>query len=398
MIGINSKQTLGKYAFLHLGFRPFFIGATGFAFLSTLLWMGIYVLGWKLQPKHFAPITWHAHEMIYGYSMAVIAGFLLTAVKTWTDVQTLNGYPLLSLFLFWIVVRLLPFFSGIASIEIVALMDNLFILFLIVAVAAPLLKVRQWRNMSMMALLLLLLASNVVFYLGVLGIITNGILLGLYSGLYLILTLIFIMGRRVIPFFIERGVGYPVKLKNWKWIDISSLVTFLLFWIADLIVLSSSITAGLAGLLFFIHGIRLFGWHTPGIWKKPLLWILYLAYTLIVVGFALKAIGIVYGISPYLAVHAFAFGGIGMMTLGMMARVSLGHTGRSVHDPPGSLNVIFITLFSGAVVRVIFPLLDISLYALWIALSQTLWMGAFGMFLYIYFPILIYPRIDGRYG
>jgi uncharacterized protein involved in response to NO len=87
-----------------------------------------------------------------------------------------------------------------------------------------------------------------------------------------------------------------------------------------------------------------------------------------------------------------------MMTLGMMARVSLGHTGRSVHDPPGSLNVIFITLFSGAVVRVIFPLLDISLYALWIALSQTLWMGAFGMFLYIYFPILIYPRIDGRYG
>jgi len=398
MIGINSKQTLGKYAFLHLGFRPFFIGATGFAFLSTLLWMGIYVLGWTLQPKHFAPITWHAHEMIYGYSMAVIAGFLLTAVKTWTDVQTLNGYPLLSLFLFWIVVRLLPFFSGIASIEIVALMDNLFILFLIVAVAAPLLKVRQWRNMSMMALLLLLLASNVVFYLGVLGIITNGILLGLYSGLYLILTLIFIMGRRVIPFFIERGVGYPVKLKNWKWIDISSLVTFLLFWIADLIVLSSSITAGLAGLLFFIHGIRLFGWHTPGIWKKPLLWILYLAYTLIVVGFALKAIGIVYGISPYLAVHAFAFGGIGMMTLGMMARVSLGHTGRSVHDPPGSLNVIFITLFSGAVVRVIFPLLDISLYALWIALSQTLWMGAFGMFLYIYFPILIYPRIDGRYG
>ncbi len=398
MIGINSNQALEKYAFLNLGFRPFFIGAAGFAFLSTLLWMGIYVLGWTLQPKHFTPITWHAHEMIYGYSIAVIAGFLLTAVKTWTDVQTLNGYPLLSLFLFWIVVRLSPFFSGIASIEIVALMDNLFILFLIVAVAAPLLKVRQWRNISMIALLLLLLASNVVFYLGVLEIITNGILIGLYSGLYFILTLIFIMGRRVIPFFIERGVGYPVKLMNWKWIDISSLVIFLLFWIADLIVLSLSITAGLAGLLFVIHGIRLFGWHTPGIWKKPLLWILYLAYTLIVVGFALKAIGIVYGIPPYLAVHAFAFGGIGMMTLGMMARVSLGHTGRSVHDPPRSLNVIFITLFSGALVRVIFPLLDISLYALWIALSQTLWMAAFGMFLYIYFPILIYPRIDGRYG
>jgi uncharacterized protein involved in response to NO len=86
MIGSNSNQTIGKYAFLHLAFRPFFIGATGFAFLSTLLWMGIYGLGWTLQPKHFAPITWHAHEMIYGYSIAVIAGFLLTAGKTWTDV------------------------------------------------------------------------------------------------------------------------------------------------------------------------------------------------------------------------------------------------------------------------------------------------------------------------
>ncbi|MDP6180789.1 MAG: NnrS family protein, partial [Desulfatiglandales bacterium] len=101
-------------------------------------------------------------------------------------------------------------------------------------------------------------------------------------------------------------------------------------------------------------------------------------------------------ISPYLAVHAFAFGGIGMMTLGMMARVSLGHTGRNVHAPPGPLNVIFITLFFGALIRVIFPLLDNSLYAQWIALSQTLWMVAFGMFLYIYFPILIYPRMDGR--
>jgi uncharacterized protein involved in response to NO len=398
MISGNNKQVSEKYAFLHLGFRPFFIGATGFAFLSTLLWMGIYGLGWTLQLKHFAPITWHAHEMVFGYSTAVIAGFLLTAEKNWTGIQTLSGYPLLSLFLIWIAARLLPFFNGIVSIELVALMDNLFIIFLSFAVAGPLLKVRQWRNIGMVVILLLLLASNVVFYLGLLGIFSNGISTGLYSGLYLILTLVFIMGRRVIPFFIERGVGYPVKLINWKWIDVSSLVIFLLFWIADLITVSSTLAAVLAALLFFIHGIRLFGWHTSGIWKKPLLWILYLGYGWIVLGFALKAVGVVYAISPYLAVHAFAFGGIGMMTLGMMARVSLGHTGRNVHDPPRILNVIFMTLFCGALVRIIFPLFDSSLYASWVALSQILWMGAFGMFLFICFPILIYPRIDGRFG
>ncbi len=398
MIDVDRKQVVEKYAVLNLGFRPFFIGASAFAFLSTLLWMGIYVLGWTLQPKHFSPITWHAHEMIFGYSIAVIAGFLLTAVKNWTGVQTLNGYPLLCLFLFWIAARLLPFFSDLVSLDILALVDNLFIFFLIFAVVVPLLKVRQWRNMGIIAILLLVLASNVIFYLGIIGILPNGIHIGLYSGLYLILALIFTMGRRIIPLFIEGGVGYPVKLKNWKWIDISSLVTFLIFWIADLIVPSLTITAGLAGLLFVIHGIRLFGWYTSGIWKKPLLWVLYIAYALIVLGFGLKTAGIVYGISPYLAVHAFAFGGIGMMTLGMMARVSLGHTGRNVHVPPRSLNAIFITLFCGALVRIIFPLLDNSLYTLWIALSQILWMTAFGMFLFIYFPILIYPRIDGRYG
>ncbi|MFQ5684940.1 MAG: NnrS family protein, partial [Candidatus Binatia bacterium] len=101
MVVTSEGESAVKYAFLHLGFRPFFLGAAGFALLSTVLWMGIYIMGWAILPKHFAPITWHSHEMIFGYGVAVIAGFLLTAVKNWTEVQTLNGYPLLSLFLFW---------------------------------------------------------------------------------------------------------------------------------------------------------------------------------------------------------------------------------------------------------------------------------------------------------
>jgi len=140
------------------------------------------------------------------------------------------------------------------------------------------------------------------------------------------------------------------------------------------------------------------GWHTKGLWHKPLLWVLYLAYGWIVLGFALKVSAFAFGISPFLAIHAFAVGGIGMMTMGMMARVSLGHTGRDVLEPPSALFWIFAILFMGTVIRVIFPLLNPVHYILWIGLSQVLWMISFSVFLMLYLPILVSPRIDGKPG
>jgi uncharacterized protein involved in response to NO len=389
-----------QFAFLHLGFRPFFLGASSFAILAILVWMGIYALGWKMSFAHFAPMTWHAHEMIFGYSIAVMAGFLLTAIKNWTGRQTIHGYPLLGLFLVWIAARILPFFGEFVPLGIIALIDNLFIVLLSVAVFLPLIKAKQWMNVALVSILPLLLISNIVFYLGVAGELTKGISYGLYAGLYLIISLIFLMGRRVIPFFIEKGVNKdcPVHIKNWRWIDSSHLIILSLFVIADLNNPYSYFTAGLAGLLCLVHGIRLIGWHTPGIWKKPLLWILYLGYASIVVGFALKALVVVSDISIYLAVHAFAFGGIGLITMGMMARVALGHTGRNVFDPPRSLFWIFALLFSGTLIRVFFPLIDSSFYLVWITLSQLFWVMGFASFLYLYFPMLISPRIDGRMG
>ena len=398
MSEIYKKTTGSPPVFLQMGFRTFFLGAAGFAFFSVLLWMGMYAWGWALQPKHLAPVMWHAHEMVFGYSIAVVTGFLLTAVKNWTGIQTLQGYPLLGLFFCWMAARLLPFFGGIISLEVVAITDNLFLLLLLFSVVSPLVKVKQWRNNGIAAIMLLFLISNGVFYLGALGIMPNGMHYGLYSGFYLILTLIFIMGRRVIPGFIERGVDSPVRLKNRKWLDVAVLVIFLLFWVAELLIPFSLLSAGLAGVLFVLHSIRLWGWHTPELWRKPLLWVLFLAYALIVLGFALKAVSAVYAIFPYLAIHAFAFGGIGMMTLGMMSRVSLGHTGRNLREPPQSLFWVFSTLFCGTLIRVIIPLLAPSHYPLWIVLSQILWLLAFGMFLLIFVPILISPRIDGRTG
>jgi uncharacterized protein involved in response to NO len=396
IVNLEPTKDVGKFAFLHLGFRPFFLGASGFAVLSMLMWMAIYIFGWNVQFKYFSTMTWHAHEMIFGYTLAVAAGFLLTAIKNWTNLQTIHGYKLLSLFLLWLLARCLPYLEG-GSI-FTAIIDNLFIILLIIAVALPLLKAKHWKSLAFVLILVFLLFSNIVFYLGAFKVITNGEHYGLYMSLYLILGLIFIMGRRVIPFFIERGVDETIQVKNWSWIDKSHLPIFIVFGITDLIEPYSYLTAVLAGLLGLIHTVRLYGWYTKGIWKKTLLWILYLSYVFIVLGFVLKALSIFAGISVYLSVHAFTFGGIGLITIGMMSRVSLGHTGRLVSNPPQSLFWIFGLLLCGAIIRVIFPLIDNSLYIYWMGLSQILWIIGFAWFFFIYFPMLIYPRTDGRYG
>lgn len=398
MLNIQENQPPKGFALFNLGFRPFFLGAAGFAVVATLMWMGIYVFGWAIRLQAFPPVTWHAHEMIFGYSLAVIAGFLLTAVKNWTGHQTVQGFSLCLLFLLWLTGRILPFFGDIISVQLLAVIDNLFILFLILATAIPVIKARQWSHTGIISILFLMLMSNLLFYAGVLGIISRGVNWGLYSGLYLIIALIFLMGRRVIPFFIEKGVGYTVQLKNRLWLDISSLLFLIFFWAADLFILNQWLTASLAGILCLLHGMRMVGWHTHGIWKKPLLWVLYLAYGSLVLGFGLKAASLFLGTSPYLAVHAFAFGGIGMMTLGMMSRVSLGHTGRNVLDPPPALFWVFSILGLGALFRVILPIIFPAQYTLWIGASQILWIISFTLFCIIFLPILWKPRTDGVYG
>jgi uncharacterized protein involved in response to NO len=387
LIRIESRKAGG--AWLELGFRPFFLGAAGFAVFSVLVWMGVFVFGWTIRLNGLPPVTWHAHEMIYGYTLAVVAGFLLTAIRNWTRRPTIHGLPLLLLFLLWAAGRLVPFLGESVPLEFAAATDTLFIVVLLVSAAWPVVQARQWEQLGILSILALMLAGNLTFYLGALQLLPNGVFWGLYSGLYLILALIFKMGRRVIPTFIEVGAGYPVRLKNWPWVDLSSLFVFLLFWVADLLTPNGAVVAALAGLLFMLHGVRLAGWYTPGIWKKPLLWVLYLAYGSLTAGFALKVAVFVFQVSPYLAVHAFTVGGIGMMTLGMMARVTLGHTGRSVLNPPAGVFWMFAILFSGAIVRVLFPLLDHSHYVVWIGLSQALWIMAFVLFLSVYAPMLV---------
>ncbi|HEU4708851.1 MAG TPA: NnrS family protein, partial [Methylophilaceae bacterium] len=141
-----------------------------------------------------------------------------------------------------------------------------------------------------------------------------------------------------------------------------------------------------------------YGWHTPGIWKKPLLWSLYVSLLFIDLGFLLFALNAVIGVPRLLAVHAFAVGGVGLITLAMMSRVSLGHTGREIGQPPLTASIALGILILAAVFRVIVPIFAIQQYPLWIAISQGLWILAFALFTLRYLPILIAPRVDGRPG
>lgn len=393
----NPSSPSTGFALWQLGFRPFFLAAGLFAIISMGLWMGIYAFELPFSTTGISVYQWHAHEMIYGYSMAVIAGFLLTAVRNWTNQATASGGSLMTLVGLWAAARIAMLF-GDRFIVVACIFDILFILGLMIAVAMPIIEAKQWKQLGVLSKLVLLALGNICFYLGANGMFMAGTYWGLYGGLLLVVGLILMIGRRVIPFFIERGVGYPVQVFNAKWIDLSSMVLFLLFFIAELFLDAPRFTFAMAGALFILTSIRLFGWHTPGIWKKPLLWSLFVSLLFIDIGFLMFALNVVYNVPRLLAVHAFAVGGIGLITLGMMARVSLGHTGRDIGNPPATVAIGCGALIVAAIFRVLVPLFAMEQYQLWISVSQAFWILAFALFVISYLPILIHPRVDGRPG
>lgn len=388
-----------RFALSHLGFRPFFLLAGLYAVLVVGLWTWLYQFDMAALPTATfgGPFAWHGHTLIFGYAMAVIAGFLLTAVRNWTGVQTARGPALLVLAGLWLGGRVAALF-GDPGLVIMALFDLAFTLWLLTALARPIRKARQWAQLAVIGKVALLGASNGLFYLGAFDLLDGGQYLGLYSGVYLVLSLVLMMGRRVIPFFIERGLDSAFTPVNRIWLDRLALLLLLAFWLVEVFLQWSRVAAGLAAGLAVAHGVRWAGWHTPALWRKPLLWVLMLAYGWIVIGFALRALAGFTPLGPEAALHAFTYGGIGLMTLGMMTRVALGHTGRNVFDPPRILGVLFAFLTIGALVRVAGPLLWPALNPIWMGASQVLWIAAFGGFTMVYAPMLVRPRIDGHHG
>ena len=193
-------------------------------------------------------------------------------------------------------------------------------------------------------------------------------------------------------------------MKNSKFLDLSSLFLLLFFAIVDLAMPHHWISGILAALLVLVHGVRFYNWYSHLIWSKPLVWVLMVGYGWIITGFLLTALATllpyigVNSISHFIALHAFTYGAIGIITSGMMARVSLGHTGRNIFEPPNSLHWIFGLLLGGSIARVILPLFLPEQVITFILISQLLWIISFALFCIEYIPLLIKPRVDNRPG
>jgi uncharacterized protein involved in response to NO len=328
------KNNLKIPPILRLGFRPFFLLGSLYAVLVMLAWMGVYQGWWPVTMKQLPATTWHAHEMIYGFALAVVAGFLLTAVKNWTGVQTAHGWRLLMLVLFWMMARVGALVNSPVSEWLMFVGDVLFALFLIFEISWPIVRARKWEQIGVLAKVVLLGLSSILFYVGLLGWHEQALHWGLYSGLYLILGLIITMGRRVIPFFIERGVDSKIELTNIRLIDQTAIPVFLIFYVLEVFTTYKVLSSLMALVLCLFYLVRLRLWHHRDIWKKPLLWSLYLSQVFITVGFLMLGLRMFVDVPGFLAIHALAYGGIGLVTTGMMARVSWGHSGRDVFNPP----------------------------------------------------------------
>jgi uncharacterized protein involved in response to NO len=387
------------FSIFESAFRPFFILAGISSLFYMIIWTAYYSFKLNLSFQSISPTMWHAHEMLFGYTAAVIAGFLLTVEKYWLGVVINKKFLLISLLTLWVLARVLisaPLISGISYL-FGAIIDCLFLIVLTIRVLYPIISTKAWGKIGLAAHLAILAACNIICYLGLFGIVPNGQRLGVYSALYIVISFIILMGRRMIPIFVRNALmEYKFEPKNHRVIDILSMLFIILFFILELFFNSGKIVLIIAGMLAVLYSVRLYGWYSNKIWDKPLLWVMFAAYSWIVVGFALIFLSQYFDIPYFLSIHSFTYGAIGIMTIGFMSRVILGHTGRNVFDPPNIVFWIFTLLLSGAVLRVFFPLIDISNYRIWIGASQLLWILSFLIFAVVFFPMLLRPAIEKK--
>lgn len=384
-----------NYPIFALGFRVFFALAGLFALLSIALWASIFD-GSVVIDNYFPGNYWHAHEMLLGYSVAVIAGFLLTAVKNWTGIQTLYGNKLAGLSLLWIYGRIIPFYSELLPDLLIALIDFSFLPVLAFFVAEPIIQSKNYKNLFFIALLLLMTLGNALIHAEILGFSENTAQSGLLLVITIITLVILIIAGRIFPFFTERGIKGVMAIRNptLDGLAISSSALVFILLVFDISGIFLFICAVLAVIA---NSVRVAGWYVQRIWYVPLLWVLYMGYGWIILGFGFVALASFSLIQSSLAIHAFTVGGIGVLTLGMMARVSLGHTGRAL-KASNTLAIAFVLINLASLFRVFMPALIPQGYSSFLMISTYCWLAAFSLFIFIYTPILSSARADGQSG
>ncbi|MDD5266193.1 MAG: NnrS family protein [Methylococcales bacterium] len=378
-----------------LGFRVFFALAGLSALVLIVLWNAIFK-GALTVDNYFAPNYWHAHEMLLGYSVAVIAGFLLTAVKNWTGQPTLTGDKLAGLALLWLYGRILPFYAGLLPDALIAAIDFSFLPVLAYQISKPIMQAKHFKSLIFIGLLLLLTLGNGLLHAEILGLSQNTASTGIQLIVATIILLILIIAGRVFPFFIERGLHGTLLIRS-PLLDALSIGSAVAVFALQLWGVSGTFLALTAIFAVIVNIARLSAWYVHRIWYVPLLWILYAGYGWIVIGFILTVFSAYAWVSATLALHAFTAGGIGVLTLGMMARVSLGHTGRALRAS-NAMAIAFVLINFAVLLRVLLPLALSGWYTLLIYGSTLSWLAAFSLFMFVYAPILTSPRIDGQEG
>ncbi|WJW75451.1 NnrS family protein [Thiohalobacter sp. IOR34] len=387
-------KTMPGLAPLALGFRPFFLVGG----LAALVLLGLWLAVWgNLLPAsgYYGAIGWHAHEMLFGYTAAVVAGFLLTAVRNWTGIGTPTGLPLGLLVLLWLLGRLLPFLAPAQGV-LIAVVDLAFLPALALALARPLFGAEARHNRIMLLFLAGMILANVYIHLDALGWVEGLARQGQQLMLFMVLFLLMTIGGRVLPFFTEAAIPGAEAARR-PAVEKATVGLALALVLAQAGYPEPRLIGVIATLLGLVQLVRLWGWFDRRALGIPVLWVLHSGYLWLGVGFLLLGAAGFGRFAPNLALHALTVGAIGVFTLGMMARVSLGHTGRMMQTAP-AVNLGFVLLNLAALLRVFGPLLVSESYNLWVNLAGGLWLLAFALFVWVYTPILLRARVDGRPG
>ena len=384
------------------GFRFFFL-FSGIAAVGLLgAWLGVLVTGeW---PEHAVGASaWHAHEMLFGTVVAAVAGFLLTAVPSWTGTKAVSGAPLMALAALWIAGRVAVFpWTGMPE-PVAAVIDIAFLPGLGLALARPLVAAGKWRNSAFLILIGLMTAANLLIHLDWLELLDGGADAGFALGLGVVLMMVTVIGGRIVPAFTRNGLGKAgpsnvvLGVRSWPMVERSVLVLTLALIPAAMLAPDSVVTGLIALAAAVAHAVRLAGWQGWKAWRSPILWILHVGYLWVPVALSLRGLHALAGLPAAAGTHAMTVGAFATLILAVMSRASLGHTGRPLVVSRVTV-AAYVLLTVAAVARTVSPLLPVEW--VWAALqwSGYAWVAAFTLYLVAYAPVLLSPRADGRPG
>ncbi|GIU16522.1 short-chain dehydrogenase [Shewanella colwelliana] len=403
MLNIDDPKEVEKTpAIWRLGFRPFFLGGAALAMLYIPLWLVTwYIPEFSLFREQFwvrvVPLWWHPHELLFGFALAIVCGFLLTSVQTWTNQPSMKGWPLAFTFSCWLMARLLLLAPLDLPIWLPALFDTLFLGLTAVTLWRCIYKVKQWNNIGFPIMLMVAAVINLLSYYALSQrdfTLSHHIWQGMLWWLGLLIT---IVGGRVIPFFTAMRLKLtkpnPIILLE------RSLIALMILLVAQAITkqLPMAVEQGVLALAGLLHLGRWIRWLPHKTLKEPLLWSLHCAYLFLPITLGLLAWNIDNENAYRQLLHLFAIGTMAGICLSMISRVSLGHTSRNIYLGP-KMTLAFIAIPLAAIFRAIMPLLLPEYAQVWLWLAGSCWTLAFGMFVWWYVPILTQPRIDGRPG